>query len=148
MPKGLDGRSFLPLLLGRAQPNREMIFKEYNENSGGNRHPMRSVESRKYGYIFNPWSNGTRKFKTATMGMLTYKVMQEAAIKDKGLAARLHLFEYRVREEFYDYENDPDALHNLINDPKYQRTSNDYFIETQGYKKYKADEWVHIWSSL
>ena len=32
---------------------------------------------------------------------------------------RVALFLYRVVEEFYDLENDPDALHNLIDDPAY-----------------------------
>ncbi len=40
-PMGLDGRSFLPLIKGETQTGREMVFKEYNENSGGARHPMR-----------------------------------------------------------------------------------------------------------
>src|SRR5262245_49097075 len=36
-PPGLDGRSFAPLLKGQLQSGREMVVKEYNENSGGSR---------------------------------------------------------------------------------------------------------------
>jgi N-sulfoglucosamine sulfohydrolase len=32
----------------------------------------------------------------------------------------VELFDNRVLEEFYDFANDPDGLHNLIDDPKYQ----------------------------
>ncbi len=119
-PAGLEGRSFLPLLLGQKQEGRDWVIKEYNENAGGNRHPMRSVETRRYGYIFNPWSDGTRRFRTATQGTRTYKRMQELAPTDKRIAARLRHFDHRTVEELYDYEKDPDALHNLVGDPKHR----------------------------
>ncbi len=119
-PQNLDGRSFYPLLQGGDQAGRELVFKEYNENAGGNRHPMRSVETKKLGYIFNPWSDGQRVFRTATQGTLTYRKMKQLAQTDEKMAARLELFDHRVPEEFYDYEKDPDARHNLIDDPAYR----------------------------
>jgi hypothetical protein len=45
--------------------------------------------------------------------------MEAAAASDSELAARNHLFTYRVLEEFYDFANDPNALNNLIDDPNY-----------------------------
>lgn len=39
-PEGLDGRSFLPVLKGESQDGRDLIFKEYNENSGGKSEPV------------------------------------------------------------------------------------------------------------
>ena len=115
-----QGRSFKPLLEGKSQEGREFVITEYNENSGRIRHPIRGVASKKYGYLFNPWSDGKRQFKTATQGTATYRVMKKLALTDEKIAARLKLFDHRVREEFYDYENDPDALNNLIDDPKYK----------------------------
>ncbi|MEA3226073.1 MAG: sulfatase [Planctomycetota bacterium] len=120
-PPGLQGRSFLPLLLGKTQEGRDYVVKEYNENSGGGRHPMRAVETKKYCYIFNPWANGQRRFRTATQGMQTYKQMVQLAPTDPAIASRLRLFDYRTFEEFYDCENDPDARRNLIDDPRYTR---------------------------
>lgn len=116
----MQGRSFLPLLRGETQDGRDFVIKEYNENSGAWRHPMRSVQTRQYGYIFNPWSNGKRKFETATNGMLTAREMIRLAKTDAKAAERLRLFQLRVVEEFYDYANDPDALNNLIDDPAMQ----------------------------
>jgi N-sulfoglucosamine sulfohydrolase len=118
-PKGFDGYSFAPILRGGKLPNREMVFKVYNENSGGNRSPMRSAQSKQFGYLFNPWSDGKRIFKTATTGTMTYRAMLKLAPTDEAIAARLRFFQHGVPEEFYDYENDPDALHNLIDNPKY-----------------------------
>ena len=31
----------------------------------------------------------------------------------------MNFYKYRTPEELYDYKNDPDALHNLIDDPAY-----------------------------
>lgn len=120
-PEGFDGQSFLPTIRGESQPNRDFVFKVYNENSGGNRNPMRGVQSKKFGYLFNPWSDGVRVFKTATTGTATYRAMREAAKTDEKIAARLTFFNHGVPEEFYDYENDPDALNNLIDDPAYAK---------------------------
>ncbi|MBN2451962.1 MAG: sulfatase [Lentisphaeria bacterium] len=120
LPDGLHGRSFLPLLLGQSQENRDQVIKEYNENSGGARHPMRCVETQRFCYIFNPWSNGTRRFRTATQGTRTYKTMQKLAETDPVIAERVRLFDYRAVEELYDVTRDRDALHNLIDDPQFQ----------------------------
>lgn len=119
-PEGLQGRSYAPLLKGERQAGRDFIVAEYNENAGGNRHPMRAIVTRDFGYIFNPWSNGERKMATATKGTATYRRMVQLAASDPQIAARLDLFEHRVPEELYAYGSDPDALENLIDDPAYR----------------------------
>lgn len=68
---------------------------------------MRSVQSRRFGYLFNPWSDGQRIFRTATTGTLSYRAMVKLAQTDKTIAARLKLFQHGVPEEFYDYEKEP-----------------------------------------
>ena len=52
-PKGLQGRTFYPLIKGKDQDLRNVIFKEYNENAGGFRNPMRGVQTHQYLYLFN-----------------------------------------------------------------------------------------------
>jgi N-sulfoglucosamine sulfohydrolase len=120
-PKGIDGRSFAPLLRGQKQSDREMVFKEHNENSGGHRNPMRAVQTKEFLYLFNPWSNGTRVMGTATAGTHTYRRMKELARTDPKIAARVKLADHRVPEEFYNISRDPDALTNLITDQKSQK---------------------------
>ncbi len=116
-PGGLDGRSFAPVLKGQTQTGRGMVFKEYNQNSAGTRELMRAVQTKKYLYIFNPWSDGVRDMRTATKGTATYRRMKQLAKTDPAIAARLDLIDHRVLEELYDIERDPDALVNLIDDP-------------------------------
>ena len=119
-PERLDGRSYLPLLKGGTQEGRDHIIKEYNENAGRSRDPMRGVQTKKYLYLFNPWSNGERVFATATTGTVTYRRMVDLASSSKSLSARLDLYKHRVPEELYDVTKDPDCLINLINQPKHE----------------------------
>ncbi len=119
-PEGLDGTSFYPLLKGRRQRGRDYVYTEFTENSGRMREPMRAVQNAKYGYIYNAWSDGSRVFKSETMSGLTFNAMKKAAVTDPAIKERVELFLHRVPEEFYDYEKDPDALHNLIDVPEYQ----------------------------
>ena len=118
-PKRLDGRSYLPLLKGDTQSDREHIIKEYNENSGRSRDPMRAIQTKRFLYLFNPWSNGERVFATATTGTATFRRLAALAKTNKKLAARLDLYKHRVPEELYDVVKDPDCLHNLIDSPQH-----------------------------
>jgi len=119
-PAGMDGRSFAPLLKGEAQSGRDMVFKVYNENAGRSRDPMRAVQTKRFLYLFNPWSNGERVMATATSGTSTYRRMRQLAADYSQLAERLDLYQHRVVEELYDVEQDPDCLVNLIDAPEHQ----------------------------
>jgi N-sulfoglucosamine sulfohydrolase len=120
-PDGIDGRSFAALLKGEAQDDREMVIKEYNENAGSSRDPMRAVQTKRLLYLFNPWSNGERVMATATTGTPTYRRLAELARTDQVLAARHDLYQHRVVEELYDVEQDPDCLVNLIGASAHQQ---------------------------
>lgn len=120
IPGGVQGRSFVSLIRGESQSNRDFVIKEYNENSGRVRHPIRGIETPEYLYLFNPWSDGERAFKTATQGTATYRRMKELSTTNPGIAARLKLFDHRALEEFYDVANDPDCLNNLVDSPEHQ----------------------------
>lgn len=123
-PPGFDGRSFAPLLRGGQQDDRDFVIKEYNENAGGSRDPMRAIQTKQYLYLFNPWSNGTRVMATATNGTPTYRRMAELATSDKTMAARHQLYQNRVVEELYEVRHDPDCLVNLIDDTQHQQALN------------------------
>lgn len=117
---GVDGTSFLPLLLGQEQENRDDVFTMFNTTAAKQTYPMRCIQNRRLGYIFNLWSDEERVFRNESQSGLSFRAMQEAAKTDAGIAARVKLFQYRVKEELYDFERDPNALHNLIGDPAYQ----------------------------
>ena len=115
-PSGLDGRSFLSLLRGEAQPNRDFVFTQIDSKAGGAAVPMRCVQNQQFGYIYNPFSDGKYWYRNNNEGK-TMAAMNEAAKANPSIKARIDLFRYRVPEEFYDLKNDPDCLHNLIDNP-------------------------------
>ncbi|MDZ4402497.1 sulfatase [Prosthecobacter sp.] len=117
-PGGFDGTSFAALLKGESQPERVMVFKEHNENAGGQRTPMRAVQTKDWLYVFSPWSNGTRVMTGATNGTATARQMRVLAKTNEAIAARIDLFDHRVPEEAYEVRYDHDALSNLIAKPE------------------------------
>jgi len=116
-PAGMDGRSFLPVLRGERQSGRDMVFTQFHQTAGKRNYPMRCVQTREYGYIFNPWSNGSRVFRNESQAGRTMDAMRAAAEVDPRTARRVELFLHRVPEELYDFRRDPDALANLIDEP-------------------------------
>ena len=123
-PSRLDGRSFYPILKGEKQDNRDFVIKQYHENSGRSRDPMRGIQTKTHLYLFNPWSNGERVFATATNGTVTCKRMIELAEDDEQMNERLELYRYRVPEELYQVRRDPGCLENLIHTPNHEKAKN------------------------
>ncbi len=120
---GADGRSFVPLLRGETQTDREVVFTQINSLSSGRPFPMRAVVDRRYGYIFNAWADGETSYRSEASGGLTLPAMREAAARDQAAAARVEHYLFRSREELYDYRLDPDALENLIGQRQHSATA-------------------------
>ncbi len=80
---------------------------------------MRCVQTAQFGYIFNFWPDGQTKMTMDSTSGLSFKAMQKAAPKDKNIESRVRLFSYRIPEEFYKLDSDPDALENLIQNPRF-----------------------------
>jgi len=115
-----DGRSFLPLLRGQPQSDRDCVFAQFHHIHGEDALPMRSVLTRESAYVFNPWSNGERRF--TRLGGVAFGAMQQAAKTDTELAARIRHLQFRTVEEFYDLGADPNCLVNLLNDGRSGKT--------------------------
>ena len=119
IPDGVSGESFLPLLRGESQDGRDQVFTQFYETFAQNEFPMRSVQNDQFGYIYNSWPDGVAEFRGESQQGRTWDAMKAEAASDEGVAGRTRLFTYRDPEELYDYENDPDALVNLIDDADY-----------------------------
>jgi|JI10StandDraft_1071094.scaffolds.fasta_scaffold05281_6 N-sulfoglucosamine sulfohydrolase len=121
-PPDMDGRSFLPLLLDATKTARSAVFTCYNDTSAKKPFPMRCLQTKDYGYIFNAWSDGQRTYRSEGMNGQSFPAMREASTTDQEIAARIQVLTRRTSEELYDIANDPDALHNLANDPQHHAT--------------------------
>lgn len=123
-PETFEGKSFQQSLFNKnADPN-EYVFAQYDENAGGVPRPSRTIISKRFGYIFNPWATGDHKFVSAATWQPTYKKMRNLSSTDKAIEKRFDFWVYRTTEELYDYKNDPNAMNNLIDDPKYKDVLN------------------------
>ena len=116
IPENVDGRSIIPILRGEKQEDRDHIFAQIDYKIGGPATPMRAVQCKDYGYIFNPFS-GFSEFRVG-YDRNTINMMMESG--DKEQVERAKFFRNRVLEEFYDMKNDPDNMNNLIDNPEYQ----------------------------
>jgi len=120
-PEKLDGRSMLSLFKGEAQAGRDHMFTQIDSKAGGAAVPMRCVQNETFGYIYNPFSNGSYWYRNNNEG-LSMAAMNQAAKTDPEIAARVDLFRYRVPEELYNLKNDPNCLVNLIDEAAHQAT--------------------------
>ena len=74
------------------------------------------------------------------MSGMTFQAMQEAADCDDAIAARVRLCQYRVKEELFDCERDPDALKNLAEEAAYQEIKADFRAKMRDYMQSTGDE--------
>ncbi|WP_242084856.1 sulfatase-like hydrolase/transferase [Aestuariivivens sediminis] len=160
VPKTYQGHSFHSLVLGNKIESTDYIFAQFDENAGGIPRPSRTVLGKRYGYIFNPWATGKLPFRSAADYHTSYKVMKALAVNDTVTERRFKNWVFRATEELYDYANDPNALNNLIDDPKYQdvlvelreklmvqlKVTNDYVLPAFENKNDKAflNDWMEI----
>lgn len=106
-----DGRSFLPILQGGQQPNRDYVFTQFFHIHGRDAFPMRGILSRDWAYLFNPWADGTRNFPRQWNG---FDVLRKIAQTRPPVERRVHHLSFRTVEEFYNLREDPHCLSNLL----------------------------------
>ncbi len=122
--EGVDGQSFLSVLDGDSDISEanapddvehfDRVFTQYHQATDHAQHPMRCVQDQRYGYIFNAWVYDDNAWNGEPCSGLTWSAMVAAAAANPEVARRVEFFKHRVVEEFYDIQNDPDALYNLI----------------------------------
>lgn len=119
-PEGIDGRSFLPVLLGRADRHREVVFATHTGDGAMNRSPARMLRTERYKYILNLAPDTlytTHMDRVKAEGY--WDSWLERAREDGRAAAVLRRYHHRPPEELYDVVADPYEQHNLAADPRY-----------------------------
>lgn len=120
-PADLDGRSFLPVLLGRTDRHREAIFTTHTGDNDMNVYPSRSMRTQRWKYIRNlhPEFRFTSHIdRSVNEDSLAYIASWEkAANTDPRAAFLVKRYRERPAEELYDLDVDPFELNNLAADP-------------------------------
>lgn len=115
----MDGVSWLPLIQGDKQPNRDHVFTHVNSNSTGRQVPARSVITKSRSLVACLWSDGSSQFRAESMQGLTYEAMVEAAQTNPNIKSRLDQYTLGIPLALYDLDKDPSQRQNLINNPDY-----------------------------
>ena len=114
----MDGRSWLPLLKGEKQENRDYIINNVNGISSGRQYPMRVVQTEKSALMITPWSNGTNRLRGLdSMSGLSFQAMEAAAQTDARMKKRVDQYAIGYPMAFYDLVADPDQRENAIDHP-------------------------------
>lgn len=120
VPTAMDGKSFLPLLLGKGFEPREALYAERNFHT--HLDLIRCVRTNRYKLIQNylpqipylPLSDIARSPSWRSIEGLEHQGNLSPEISRRYFKAP------RPQEEFYDLQNDPWEMNNLVDDPKYK----------------------------
>lgn len=141
---GLDGRSFLSVLLGKAAEQRETVFGIHTTRgiiAGSECYPIRSIRTRSHKYILN--LNHETEFSNTVIKRNAggfWNSWVEKARTDPQAAKLVEMYVRRPHEELYDLEQDPYELNNLTGYPRYRslkdslRQQLETWMEQQGDK--------------
>ena len=156
-PKDLDGKSFLPVLLGDASEHKKYTYGLQTTRgiiNGSDAYGIRSCGNARYRYIRNLHPEAT--FTNAVTrkggdGKANFWVSwQDRAKKgDPHAKAMVKKYQQRPAEELYDVEKDPHCLVNLIEDTalagvrKELSTQLDGWMKSQGDKGAATEEIAH-----
>jgi N-sulfoglucosamine sulfohydrolase len=119
-PVGLDGRSWLPLLRGEKQPERDFVITHVNTVSSGKAFPQRCVRTKDVALMFHAWPNGAPHFRVEAMSGKSFNALAAAAKTEPRIAARMVQFQTGESLMFFDLRTDPDERTNVIRESKYR----------------------------
>lgn len=159
VPKGLVGRSLLPMLIsgksGKIEPDRDRVFvgRERHANARANElgYPSRALRTRDFLYITNlapdRWPAGDpSEVPLAPQG--TYSDIDAGPAKswmienaDSNSVSRLWplSFQKRPSEELYDLQKDPDQLVNLAGQAEYAQQKAQLKESLQAWRQATSD---------
>ena len=160
-PKDIDGRSFLPVLLGRENKHHDVVFGTHTTRGiiSGRAYPIRCLRTRTHKYIRNLNPEGMfqcvsthgRNYKEIDNGM--WGSWKQKAKTDAFAAKRVKVFQHRPAEELYDLTKDPYELNNLADNPAQQkllvslREQLDAWMKQQGDRGMEAEMAVPLHQS-
>jgi N-sulfoglucosamine sulfohydrolase len=143
--KGFDGKSFLAVLLGKANEHRDYVYGAHTTRGiirGSACYPVRSVRSRRYKYIRN-LSHESVFYNAVSTGPNTLlEVWTRRGRQDPKAAFLARRYQHRPAEELYDVQKDPFELDNLANDPGYAKIKDNLREQLALWMKQQGDKGV------
>lgn len=156
VPKTMDGKSFLPVLLGQAEEHKKYTFGLHTTRgiiNGSDNFGIRSCATKTHRYIRN--LNPEAKFTNAVTREGGDKAnfwnswVKRAEAGEKQAIAMVAKYQHRPKDELYDVANDPHCLNNLISNPKHSdlvaelSAELDSWMESQGDRGVETEAIAH-----
>lgn len=117
LPAEMDGRSWVPLLNGEEQTNRDFVVTHVNTVSSGKSFAQRCVRTKDRALMFHAWIGGPDKFRVEAMSGLSFAAMN--ASTDPAVQARVKQLVEGEQLMLFNTAADPTERRNLIRDPEY-----------------------------
>jgi len=123
-PQGLDGKSFLPVLVGREKSFRDTIYASHTRDGDMNVFPQRCVRDSRYKFVLNlnPENVWTTHFTKVPGIPESHKEVWDTWVQkartDRETARLLDTIEHHPAEELYDLQTDPYELNNIAGRPE------------------------------
>ncbi len=142
---GFDGRSFLGVLLGQAETNREYVYGAHTTRgiiNGSACYPIRAVRSERYKYIRNLSHPAVFYNVVSTRDTGLLQAWAKLGERDPAIAERVRLYQHRPAEELYDIGQDPFELSNLADDPAHAAVKEGLAKELELWMQQQGDEGI------
>jgi N-sulfoglucosamine sulfohydrolase len=145
--QSLDGKSFLPVILGKSNTFRDVAYGIHNNIPEGPAYPIRAIRDANYKLLLNltpdkkyhiKYMMNPNKKDSYWNGWLAQAA---TSAKDKKLIERIV---DRPAVEFYDLKKDPYELNNLANNPAYKKQIEQYTTRLKQWMKQQGDPGASI----
>ncbi len=140
--KGLDGRSFLPVLTGKSNSHRTEAFGIHNNIPEGTPYPMRSVRDHHYKLVMNLLSDQPYYIKYM-MNPANKKSYWNAWVTQAQTSSETKRLVDRITTkpalELYDLQKDPYELNNIAGDKKYEKLVQAYELKLKNWMEQQND---------
>ena len=137
----LDGRSFLPVLLGQTNEHKKYIFSEHTNRGvvgGSDHYGIRCVRSEQYKYILN--FTPKDPYKNESMENATWQSwVRAASIGNVSAKQAVDRYLHRTEVELYDIIADPAEMHNLAGKPELASVQAELRVQLDAWMKAQGD---------
>ena len=119
LPKGLAGKSLIPMLQGQVKGWREYLFTEFNLHSAHNFYPQRTIRGERFKLIQNLQSGLLNPGYDFTINRF-FDGLQKTITESNNVRDAYSLMRRPPAFELYDLNNDPFEFRNLADDKKFR----------------------------
>lgn len=116
-PSGMDGRSWVPLLNGSRQPDRDFVITHVNTVSSGKSFAQRCIRTKDRSLMFHAWVGSKEPFRVEAMSGLSFAAMN--ASEDAAVKTRVNQLVKGEPLMLFNLQTDPAERTNIVNDSKY-----------------------------